>query len=269
MQYKIIKVNFPKCEEGRFYRTYAVRPDMNLKDFGCAILTSLYSTVSKSYYFSKGSVRYLPQHMIRKSHDSEDKLITDYTVDELGEDFGFSYGIDEYSFDCSVLDLEEKDSLTDIILLDGKGQGIWEDCHLTFMAFLNGRVDSSKLEENCSENIFVPKNVKLSKYSDFDTSFDLYTMQECFYGLYTIRLELLENKKEESLYVDILNKVVDYQRNINGFVEDTYNRLIKKYSHEDVYSMIYTVLLDLAVGAAEIEEEMDIEKYKEILFKLK
>ena len=54
MMYKIVKIKFEDCEEGRFFRTFAVNPDINLKEFGCAILTSLFSTCSKDYFFVDG-----------------------------------------------------------------------------------------------------------------------------------------------------------------------------------------------------------------------
>lgn len=269
MEYKILKVNFPLCEEGRFYRTFAVSEDMNLKELGCAILTSLLSTVIKDYFFTVGIIRYLPQHLIRQYYEHEDKLISDYKLSDLPNEFTFSYGADEYFFDCSILRSEQLNSEANIVLLDGKGQGIWEDGYFTFLAYLNGKVDPEGLEEDYFEDIIIPKNVKLSKYSDFETSFDLETVKECFYGLYTIRLELLETKKEESMYVDILTQIVNHHRDIYSFVEDTYNRLIVNYSHGDVYSMIHSVFIDLAVDYAELDEEFNEEAYKEKLSLLK
>ena len=102
MEYKIIKVKFSVCEENRFYRTFAVRHDLNLRNFGCAILSAFLSSGKKDYFFADGVIRYLPKHLIR-DYFKEDKLISDYTLEVLPNEFEFYYGIDEYKFDCVLL----------------------------------------------------------------------------------------------------------------------------------------------------------------------
>ena len=58
MLYRKIKLTYILDDEDRFFRTYLVDERMNLKAFGCAILTSLYSTMENDYYFGQGVIRF-------------------------------------------------------------------------------------------------------------------------------------------------------------------------------------------------------------------
>lgn len=269
MKYKIIKVNFPLCEEGRFYRTFAVSDEINLHDFGCAILTAFLSTVKKDFFFRVGIIRYLPANLKRDYYDAEDKLINEYALQSLPDEFVFCYGIDEYEFNCSVINIEERDESAEIILLDGAGQGIWEDGYFTLLAYFREDLDPERLEEDYFNDIIIPTNVKLTKYGDFDTSFNLDLIKETFYSLYSLRLELLKGEKKDSMYYDIVTKVINYHREIYKFVENTYNNLILKYSHDDVYVMIYSIFIDIAIENAEEDVEFDSERYEKKLLELK
>ena len=268
MKYKIIKVNFPLCEEGRFYRTFAVTYDINLRDFGCAILTAFLSTVKKEFFFRVGIIRYLPESLKRDYYDDEDKPINEYTLEVLPEEFEFCYGVDEYSFMCSVIAVEEREESAQVILLDGAGQAIWENGYFTLLAYFRGDLDSERLEEDFFNDILIPANVKLTKYGDFDTAFNLELMKETFYSLYSFRLELLKEEKNDYMYCDIVTKVINYHREIYEFVERTYQKLILEYSHDDVYLMIYSIFIDIAIGNAEDDVEFDSDRYERKLSEL-
>ena len=192
MKYLRIKISYVLAEE-RFYRTFLVNPNTKLRDFGCAILTTMFSTFENDYYFGVGVVRYLPRNLIRKYYENEDKFIGDYAVKDLPDDFIFYYGMDEYTFNSAVQSIEEVDGEEDIYLVDGKGQGVWENTAHTLNSYLLDRLDPTGLEEDYFEEIFIPKNVQLSKYGDFDTAFNLELMQELFQDIYQLKVLILDN----------------------------------------------------------------------------
>lgn len=194
MKYFKIKVMYCMDTE-RFYRTFLVNPNMKLADFGCAILTTMCSTIEQDYFFSKSVIRYLPKNMIRKYYEKEDKFIGDYMVKDIVDEFNFHYGVDEYQFYCEVVSLVEADEAQDIYLVEGLGQGIWEGTVNTLNSYLRGDLDPEELEVDYFFDIYPPKNVKITKYGDFDTAFNLELMQELFIEIYKIKLFKLENYK--------------------------------------------------------------------------
>lgn len=194
MKYFKIKVMY-FIDGDRFYRTFLVNPNMKLTDFGCAILTTMFSTLEDDYYFGKSIIRYLPKNLIREYYESEDKFIGDYRVKDIVDEFSFYYGMDEYEFNCVVESLEEASDTQDIYLIDGAGIGIWEGNSHTLNSYLWGKLDSEGLEEDYFEDIYPPKNVKITKYGDFDTAFNLELMQELFVEIYKVKLFKLVNYK--------------------------------------------------------------------------
>ena len=72
-----------------------------------------------------------------------------------------------------IKELSNDEDIPTGFVLDGKGQGIWEDNISTLYAYLNGEIDKDFDGEDEQKGIFKPWNFNIKKYSEFDNSIDL------------------------------------------------------------------------------------------------
>lgn len=260
MLYRKIKLTYILDDEDRFFRTFLVDERMNLKAFGCAILTSLYSTMENDYYFGQGVIRFLPDYLIRKFYEKEDKLISDYTVKDLEDEFYFYYGLDEYAFLATKKEWVEVESEQEIILTDGAGLGIWENNYHTLNSYLLGKLDSNSLEVDYFEEIYPPTNVKIEKYGDFDTNFNLKNLQECFYGVYRVKLLTLD-KNEKTIRDNEMTMIIKHQISVNAKIKEVYKKLLTKHDEADVILMMYSKFMQENITAIALSEEFNNNRY--------
>lgn len=260
MVYRKIKITYDINGENRFFRTFLVQEDMDLKAFGCAILTSLYATFENDYYFTCGFTRYLPNYLIRKFHEKEDKLIDDYKVNNLENEFVFNYGFDEYTFLGQKLEIVVNDLTEEICLIDGAGLGIYENNFHTLNSYLLGNLNPNSLDVDYCDDIYPPTNVKITKYGDFDTNFNLEQLQACFYALWKLRLRsLTKNEKVETN--NEITMIIHHQINTNLQIKLIYENLLKKYPQMDVVLMMYKKYIQEMITAISLEESFNEERY--------
>lgn len=171
---KKIRLDFKYCERGRFYRTLAVKEDINLVDLGCAILTAFNGAYEHCFYFKTKEYTYNPKAFMEDSIGGNDLLMDDYTLEALGDHFEFCYDTGEgWDFIAKVYKrpVEPENSEDEVFLLDGAGLGIFEDNISTLYNYLEGRLNPESSEEdglNC-----IPWNLNMYKYGDFDEAFNL------------------------------------------------------------------------------------------------
>ena len=136
MTYRKIRFDFKYCksdESDRFFRTLLVKKDLNLLNFGIAIVQAFKGQLTHSFTFEKGNESYIPPYFEYASEGEH--FMQNYTVEDLGKKFTFCYDLgDGWYFNAKVYSKEVEDSYEDedgeeqdVVLIDGAGQGIWED----------------------------------------------------------------------------------------------------------------------------------------------
>lgn len=292
MRYKKIRLDFKYCERGRFYRTLLVKEDLNLVNLGCAIVVAFNGAFEHEFLFNIKGLSFLPKSFL-EYHMSDDEYMGDYNLEALGDSFNFTYDTgDGWDFKGKVYKrIVELDNEEEVVLIDGAGQGIWEDNIHSLDAYLNGEIDDEYNPYEDDAEYTLPWNLECDCFSDFDNAFNLAEEQECFYGIYLSSISLYHDKEESSFDLDdcfdnevldedleLFNeldeeevnerlhehviKAVDEQIESLEYVEDTYVRLCEKYSMKEAKNLIATCLLNEMFAMMINEREFDEEAYK-------
>ena len=196
MKYKKIRLNFKRCQDNRFYRTLLVKEDLNLFNLGCAIVTAFGGSFEHHFLFRTDSVNYCPKVYINSLNGTTNVLMDKYMVSNLSNKFTFLYDMNsQWCFEGIVLEEEiDCDYNKEVILLDGKGQGIWEDRINTLYAYFEGKLDPNSLEEDEENKYFKPWNKRVTKFGDFDTAFNLDDEKELFFASYKCDVEMYKEQ---------------------------------------------------------------------------
>ena len=136
----------------------------------------LWRRISAFFFISNRNRSYEPSVWVRATNDNAgNKRKTyahcDHTIKELPTNFLFWYDTgDDWTFICKKYQKEvERKSKEDIIVLEGAGNGIWEDNKSTLIAYLEGEIkDDNCNEKNEKKGFYKPWNVHIKKFSDFD-----------------------------------------------------------------------------------------------------
>ena len=197
MNYKQVKLSFTNCELNRFYRTLLVKEDINLVDLGCAILTAFKGAYEHCFLFKTNGINYNPLAFIVEIQMDDDVLMDDYTLKDLGNKFTFVYDTGEYwEFEAIVTLSDIPVRGEDVILIDGAGQGIWEDNIHSLYAYLDGQIGPNSREDNEDLGYTLPWNLDFEKYGDFDKPFDVEKEHKKFLKAYKKDLKIYKQEQE-------------------------------------------------------------------------
>lgn len=266
MEYKRIKIEFTEAKD-RFFRTILVQEDTNLVILGCIFCQVLGSAFEHNFVFKKGKVQYSPDVFLLDGPDDlfEEYPMKEHNLNELGKGFKFLYDTGAYwLFDCKVEGSESIESNKLAYLIDGKGQGIWEDNKQSLMEYLEGKVDANSDEEDETRGLYLPWNFDDEKYGDFD-NFDLQEAQDEF----EINLEYntnnyLDDCHDVGLELEV-KKIHEYGKqkaiiyNMFGEKEDVEELVINK-TKTDVLSSLKNINKEYA---KKYMEEYVLDNYKE------
>lgn len=300
MNYKTIKMEY-HYKKDRFNRTIMVREDINLIELGCVMCTALRTEFEHNFLFRSNKKEYLPdcflQDYVDEKHEFPMKF---YSLKDLGDKFVFTYDTgDNWTFDCKVLKKEKTVVGAEFgYLVDGKGQGIWEDNACSLLMYLDGEVDPNSNEEDEERGLYLPWNFEIEKYSDFDTVFNIAEEKEIFDatvdsnidmyldGMHEAGFELevksrtqevLDNMYEDEYEDDVVNvrlntlimKVIDEQINTVDYVNKKYKELLMKYDDLTARNLIGQVLVGEIYNAMKENKPSDEKKYKKKIEKIK
>ena len=127
----------------------------------------------------------------------DDVLMDDYTLKDLGNKFTFVYDTGEYwEFEAIVTLSDIPVRGEDVILIDGAGQGIWEDNIHSLYAYLDGQIDPNSREDNEDLGYTLPWNLDFEKYGDFDKPFDIEKEHKKFLKAYKKDLKIYKQEQE-------------------------------------------------------------------------
>ena len=289
MKYKKVRIDFKYCEKGRFFRTFLIKEDLNLVDLGCAFVTALEGVFEHNFVFYTKDYTYNPRAFLEYDKFDNDLLMDDYNLSDLGDKFEFTYDTgDGWDFDCKVYTkTEEINSDEEVILIDGAGQGIWEDNIHSLSEYFDGRLNPDGNNTEPDENgCCLPWNMEIEKYSDFD-NYDLEEAKEFFYDMYVMERdkykdderryfageseEEYDDEEDEDTVMEnphlqkAMLAAVDEQIVNLDYVRNTYDRLTRDYSELDAKKLIAGVLLAEIYYAEKEQRAFDEEHYKKEL----
>lgn len=265
MKYKRIKISYIGHED-RLYRTILVKPEINLLVLGCIIASSFHACLKHDFLFRYNDNIYIPELFAVDDPYTDGIVMNNFNLSDFDDEFEYEYDTENpWRFKCSIYesDVEVKGNRL-AVLIDGKGQGIWEDNRQSLEIYLNGKVDPDSDEEDEERNLHLPWNFKNRSYSDFD-SYDLEKQKELFEDIvYNNLKEYLYHSHENGLNLEIgiddlyddeifedynnsyLNKgiilMVEQQIRDIDYVKDTYRRLSREYGDYEAKCKIAGVL---------------------------
>lgn len=299
MNYKKIRMEY-RYKKDRLNRTILVREDINLIELGCAMCTAVRAEFEHCFLFLKGRTHYSPDVFIEEGWDDVNEVpMKEYSLSDLGDKFSFWYDTgDDWLFDCKVYKREVKLDNTELaFLVDGTGQGIWEDNAWTLGRYLDGELDPDCAEENEEEGIYFPWNFKIEKLSDFDTKFNIAEEKELFDESLDSNIEMylddmheggfeLEVKPRTAEELDdvaaddsdptvnmhlntVIMKVIDEQIKTVDYVNAKYRELAKKYGDLTARNKIGVVLATEMFEAVVNGKKSSNSEYKKKIEKIR
>ena len=175
MEFKKVRLDFKYAKKGRFYRVLLVPAHTKLNDLGCIFVEALKGAMEHCFLFKTKDTSFEPAAFLTEIFFDNSVYMNFYTIEDLGEKFVFIYDTgDGWDFDCKVYKksvfLDTKDTT---VLLEGAGQGIWEDNIGTLYAYFEGDIPHDFNEEDEERGIYKPWNVFVDKYSEFDDPLDI------------------------------------------------------------------------------------------------
>jgi len=290
-----IKASFRYAKD-RLYRTLLVRPHTNLFELGCILSMSLGAEFEHLFSFSTKTCSFFlaPDDADLFWADNGYAPMENHTLDDLGENFTFKYDSgDGWDFTCKVYKRQPifKDTRKAIIL-EGKGQGIWEDNIRSLFAYLNGEIDPDSSEEDDELGVYPPWNFEIEKYSDFDKPLDIEALQkklddklESTISFLQMNLssdgdfcddddddEFAPDDDAEAMAdkaMDFLSSALEVQLQNVGFVKKAYQRLEKRHGKEMAVALIFEAFAQEITGLIMQKTPYGSECYKKRLENLK
>ena len=285
MEYTKIRLDFKYGPKNRFYRVVLIKGNPDLFKLSIMFGTVLGATFEHCFLitYNNRKTQYVMAPFMENPLPGYN-YIRKFHLSDLPDNFVFEYDTgDGWDFTCKKYrkSIEYK-SNKDIILLEGAGQGIWEDNICSLYALFEGDIDSDFDGEDAERGIYKPWNFPVDKYSDFDQPLILEDENELLNEECESNLdEVLKNEKEyikqSGLSLDnngqfynsrlknaILN-VVDEQIKTLPYVKDVYERLKSKKGEEKAKEAIASVLVVYIYDMEKKQLNFDDSEYKKRL----
>ena len=282
MKYKKLHLDFKYVGPNRFYRDLLVSENINLVDLGCAIVSAFGGAFEHNFLFKANGLSYNPRCFIVGFAMDNDVLMDDYNLNDLGNKFEFNYDTgDGWDFVCTVSDTSINVGMNDVVLIDGRGQGIWED-----NIYSDGKIDPERREVDEEKGYYLPWNFMNEKFGDFDEAFDLENKKQEFSLSYMMDRESykmgeaeyfgFEYKSEEekihdinmlSIYDELMFDVKMQIKRLD-FVGEIYQELLKTYKPKEAKEMIAKEFLFEEFHSIKEKRDFSYKKYHNALKKL-
>lgn len=171
MIYTRIRLDFIEGPKDRFYRTVLVKGNPDLYELGIYLGLDLSAEFEHCFLITMpDKVSYVMASFMKEPHDGY-KHLRNYHLSDLPEDFRNEYDIGHgWCFACKKdsdpVELEARKE--NIIIVDGRGQGILEDNISSLHTLFNGEIDLNSTEEDETTGAYMPWNFPTKKFRDFD-----------------------------------------------------------------------------------------------------
>ncbi|MCR5308654.1 MAG: hypothetical protein K6E21_00895 [Bacilli bacterium] len=289
MNYTKIRLDFKYGPKGRFYRVILVKGNPDLFKFAIMLGTSVEAAFEHCFLITTSDKKsYVQAGFMEEPFDGY-KHLGNYKLYDLPEKFCFEYDTgDGWNFDCKrYKKLVEVESNKDIILLEGAGQGIWEDNITTLYALFNGEIDKDFNKEDYDKGICKPWNLAIDKYSDFDLPIDIEEANKILDDEFNANYKsILKSEKEfiketkvclkdynesdtfnRRLNVAILGAVDEQVKNLS-YVKDAFKKLSNQLGANKARECIASELLICIYNSQKNNVAFDEKDYKKRLNKL-
>ncbi len=196
MEYTRIRASF--CEhKDRFYRVLLVRNDISLMELGFVLGTAFHASFEHLFLFESNDICYVPKEFMTFPSTSY-RGMDAYCMKDLESPFRYVYDAgDNWDFEVRILpDPEEIDSNDLAFLVDGRGQGIWEDRSVTVRALLDGKVSPDLSQDDEEHGILFPWNFRVERLGDFEKPLNLEDEKERFKGASETAMDLFMNRHD-------------------------------------------------------------------------
>lgn len=169
MLYRKIRVSHLD-DKTKLYRIFYVPEDIRLNDLASVIRETFRMEEGHLYEFRKGKISYVMKTDDPYGYhdDYGDYDMSEHTIHDPGDQYRFIYDYgDHWEFEVRIFKLtKEIDSNFPVIVLEGKGQGIWEDNRWGYMQLLNGEMPKDLSEDDEENGFYMPWNLGLEHAED-------------------------------------------------------------------------------------------------------
>lgn len=178
MRYRTIKVSF-KDYPKRLKRTLTVREDVDLFTLGLIILDSLKAMFHHYFYFKTKDQIFLPENF-ENLWNEKSVFMTNYHLLDLGEKCTLVYDTgDWYEFEIKIAkEAKEIRSRRFAFIEKAVGAGIFEDNIRNLHQYFDGEISGDTKKDNRKKEIFMPWNLQIESYADYDLAPNLELMNE-------------------------------------------------------------------------------------------
>ena len=295
MIYTKIRLDFEYGPKGRFYRVVLVNSDIDLFKLGIAFGVALGATFEHTFMFTANRKKdnYVDAS-IMENPIYGDKYLGNHYLRELPNIFHYCYDFgDGWDFYCKKYKKTyEINSKKELIILEGSGQGIWEDEICSLWAYFEGDVSPDETEDNEEMGIYKPWNYSINKFSDFDLPLDIDELNKIFdkefnpsyKKLYSIEKRII---KENNICLDDCNlervnhllykerlglfNRVDINFEEDETIQEIFSRLKSIYGGDEVIAfeeMYYTLLFykfEIDMGKKSFDKNEYIKRLKKVI----
>ncbi len=202
-----------------------------------------------------------------------------YNLSDLGSSFVYEYDTGEsYDFDCKVYkkkinyDVESEDEEFPVaFVVEGKGQGIFENDHRTLWMYLAGQIkpDATDDEENYN---FLPMNMSFTSFGDFDAPLDIedmtYYKEEIEFTANHFRSEPSQEQDEDDDFFENEEEVNSFMYKVAGDIflnpdmNQLFRKLIENHDINDAYEMIVETIVKTI---SNMDEDADQTEFDEAI----
>ena len=231
--YTKIRLDFKEGPEGRFYRTLLVGGNPTLFELAVMLGTSLNCAYEHCFLITlSNGVKYVMAPFMESPSDGY-RYLENYRLRELPDRFDFEYDTgDGWDFSCRILNRYEKyPSSKKLILLEGAGQGIWEDRISVLYQYFEGNIPPDFDGEDPDIGAYKPWNLELDKYGDFDAPLDIDSINQDLGRRYRRDLTMLQQGEAE--YIDSnpridLEDFIPEDGETSGLIPERYLNEVRK-----------------------------------------
>ncbi len=212
MKYTRITMAYIDGPKDRFYRVVLVKGNPDLFELGTYLGLAVGAEFEHCFLISEVNSKstYVMSPFMEEPMDGY-KYLRNYHLSDLPSDFTYEYDTGEnWNFICKKYKITvEVDSDQNIIIVDGKGQGIWEDNAHALHALFSGEIDPNATEDDEENGIYKPWNFEIEKFGDFDLPLNIKKMNN-------------KLKKAPKIYKELLDGEIAYAK-LNKVCLDDYN----------------------------------------------
>lgn len=163
----------------KFYRTILVKGNPDLFKLATFYAYILNTEIYHCYYFETKHTEYVMAPFMEDRGLKWYKYLANYNLSDLPKYFTYCYDTGEcYDFNSTILGTVEYDSLCSFVLLEAKGQGVWEDNHTSLRALLNGKINPNTCDNDETKGYYMPWNFSNETFGDFFKPIDVDKINE-------------------------------------------------------------------------------------------